>query len=332
MQKTFKYLYNLSRPSAKPGLETITKLAESIGNPQSSYKTIHVAGTNGKGSVCVFLASVLEKAGYKVGLYTSPPLVKFNERIKISGKQISDREIAEHAKFLKLKSGEIGIRPTFFEFTTAMAFLHFAREKVDAAVIETGMGGRLDATNPINPILSVITNIDFDHIKYLGDTKEKIAEEKAGIIKSAPLVTGERNAKILGVFRKVCEGKHTKLITMQNIKTKLIESDLKKQVFEIDGKRFTIGLLGLYQVENACTAYLALSCLKGFFKIPNKAIECGFREAKWSGRLDIISKDPLIIADGTHNIAGLKATYDFVKRLPQRKVLVLGISKDKPYG
>lgn len=298
---------------------------DSLGNPQNAYKTIHVAGTNGKGSVCALIYSVLKESGFKVGLYTSPHLMKFNERIKINGKEISDKEIVEYTKLLKQKSEELGIQPTFFEFTTAMAFLHFAK-KVDIAVIETGMGGRLDATNIINPLVSVITNIDFDHMQILGDTKEKIASEKAGIIKTSPVITGEKDPEIIEIFRKVCDKNNTNLITTENLKSEILESTLEKQVFKINGKKFEIHLLGKYQIENSKTAYLALKTIG----VSDQNIGKGFENVCWPGRLQILSKKPLVIVDGTHNSAGLGATYEFVKKLQNRKVLVLGIAEDKP--
>ena len=198
-------MYSLERFGMKLGLDVITDLLQHLGNPHLQFKSIHVAGTNGKGSTCSFLASILQEAGYKTALYTSPHLVKFNERIKVNGNDISDQYLASLAKKIKKTAEQHKIELTFFEFTTALAFLYFARQKVDIVVVETGMGGRLDATNVLHPLLSVITNISFDHQKHLGDTLEKIAWEKAGIIKKdGIIVTAERNPAVLEVFREEC--------------------------------------------------------------------------------------------------------------------------------
>src|SRR3989344_2116826 len=182
-QSTLDYLYNLERFGIKLGLEAINDLLQLLDNPQNKFRSIHIAGTNGKGSVSAYLAAILSQAGYKVGWYTSPHLIRFNERIRVDGKEIEDEELARLTKSIKDKAGKNNLSPTFFEFTTALAFLYFAEQKVDWAVIEAGMGGRLDATNVLKPEVSVITGISFDNQKYLGDTLEKIAGEKAGIIK-----------------------------------------------------------------------------------------------------------------------------------------------------
>jgi dihydrofolate synthase / folylpolyglutamate synthase len=305
MQETLDYLYNLTRFGMKPGLEIVVPLLEFLGNPQGAFKSIHVAGTNGKGSTCAFISSILREAGYKVGVYTSPHLVNFNERIRINGKEISDEELANYTMLLKDKSEEINLQPTFFEFTTAIAFLHFKNEKVDYAVIETGMGGRLDATNVLTPVVCVITNISFDHTKYLGNTILEIAREKAAIIKENGLVvTAETDVDILHFFDDVCLKKRAKL-------------------FVVGECEFKTNLLGEYQRKNAAMAMKVGELLN----INNKIIEEGLFNTKWSGRLEYISENVLV--DCAHNVAGMKTLRDYVKTLSKRIILIFGTSEDK---
>ena len=299
MQETLDYLYGLTRFGMKLGLEVITKLLNELDNPQFKFKSIHLAGTNGKGSVAAYLNSILQEAGYKVGMYTSPHLVKFNERIKINNQEISDEELVKLTELIKSKQSAA----TFFEFTTALAFLYFAEKKVDFVIAETGMGGRLDATNVLKPEISVITNISFDHQKHLGDSLEEIAYEKACIIKEiSKVVLGEDNFK--EVFEKKCEENNSKLFVAE-------EQEIKTP------------LLGEHQQENANTAVKVAKLLR----IPNETIKLGIENTLWPGRLQYISKNILI--DCAHNVAGIKKLREFVLKLANRKVLVLGMAEDK---
>ena len=299
MQETLDYLYGLTRFGMKLGLEVITKLLNELDNPQFKFKSIHLAGTNGKGSVAAYLNSILQEAGYKVGMYTSPHLVKFNERIKINNQEISDEELIKLTELIKSKESAA----TFFEFTTALAFLYFAEKKVDFVIAETGMGGRLDATNVLKPEISVITNISFDHQKHLGDSLEEIAYEKACIIKEiSKVVLGEDNFK--EVFEKKCEENNSKLFVAE-------EQEIKTP------------LLGEHQQENANTAVKVAKLLR----IPNETIKLGIENTLWPGRLQYISKNILI--DCAHNVAGIKKLREFVLKLANRKVLVLGMAEDK---
>ena len=210
-QDPIEYLYSLQRFGIKLGLERMQKFMKLLSNPHTKFPSIHVTGTNGKGSVCAYLAKVLEEAGYKVGLYTSPHLVKFNERIQINGKQITDTKIAELVEYIKTNVADA--HTTFFEFTTALAFVYFAQENVDIAIIEVGLGGNLDATTVITPLVSVITNISLDHTKILGETNLQIAEKKAGVIKKKiPLVTGEKDPAVLKMFETKCQELATEVI------------------------------------------------------------------------------------------------------------------------
>src|SRR3989338_1387571 len=250
MQSTLDYLYSLERFGIKLGLETTQKMLDVLENPHHTFKSIHVTGTNGKGSTCAFLASILQEAGYKTGLYTSPHLVKFNERIKINGFDIPHQDLLQLISEIKEKCSHLN--PTFFEFTTAMAFLYFARQKVDFAVIEVGMGGRLDATNVIMPEVSIITNIGFDHMKHLGDSKEAIAREKAAIIKEkVPLVTAEQDPLLVSYFEKVCRQKQSPIFLVKDVTIISKQESLSGQSFTVDGGKFSITLLGRHQQTNA---------------------------------------------------------------------------------
>src|SRR3989338_5320207 len=327
-QNILGYMYSLERFGMKLGLDVITDLLQHLGNPHLQFKSIHVAGTNGKGSTCSFLASILQEAGYKTALYTSPHLVKFNERIKVNGNDISDQYLASLAKKIKKTAEQHKIELTFFEFTTALAFLYFARQKVDIVVVETGMGGRLDATNVLHPLLSVITNISFDHQKHLGDTLEKIAVEKAGIIKKEGMVvTAEKNPAVLEVFRKECRKKNAQLFVSEG-DFKIVQRDIFHQAFEFHGLRYDIQMLGEHQIPNALLAILAVELLKEKgIACSSRSIQQGLQKTRWAGRLQFIRKNVLL--DCAHNIAGMEMLQKFVQNLPRRKVLVLGIAEDK---
>ena len=304
MQATLNYLYNLERFGIKLGLEAIMELLELLGNPQNKFKSVHIAGTNGKGSISAYLAAILQEAGYRVGWYTSPHLIKFNERIRVDGKEIGDEELVRLTELIKEKV-EGKIQPTFFEFTTALAFLYFAEQKVDFAVVEVGMGGRLDATNVLQPEVSVITNISFDHQKHLGDTLEKIAGEKAGIIKeNGKVVVGKRDIGLVKLFKEKCEEK-------------------KSTLFLAGKEQIETPLLGRHQQENANTAITAARVLK----IDEKIIKQGIAKTRWPGRLEYISKN--ILMDCAHNVAGMEALREYVWELKNRKVLVLAMAEDK---
>ena len=307
MQPSIDWLYNLTRFGIKPGLDVIRELLDKLENPHHKFKSVQIAGTNGKGSVASFMATALQEAGYKVGLYTSPHLIRFNERIKINSEDIPSEVLIEYIENIKETYSEANLQPTFFEFTTALAFQYFADECVDIAIVETGFGGRLDATSILNPVLGVITNIGLDHTKYLGDTKEQIAWDKCGIIKEGmTVVTGEKDSAILNVIRKEC--KENRLLIAKETKSPPLE----------------ISLLGKHQQDNAKTAYIALRQLN----IPEDAIIQGFKKTTWPGRLQYIR--PNVLVDGAHNLAGIQSLVEYLGTIPRKKVLVLGIAEDKP--
>lgn len=329
-------LYRLRRFGIQLGLTTISRLMKGLGNPQDHYSCIHVAGTNGKGSVAAFVSSILFRAGYKVGLYTSPHLIRFNERIQINGNPISDKDVQGAAEAVQQIYAQ-GEPPTFFECATAMALHHFAAEKVDWAVLETGMGGRYDATNVVRPQACVISNITMEHTEYLGHTLKRIAAEKAGIIKErAGVVTGARQKAALQVIELAARQKDVPLLRMgKEIKVRKSANGL----FTCMGKDHTwpelrVGLLGDHQMTNAALALGALELLmeKGL-ELPDEAIYRGLAETRWSGRLEVVSKDPFVLLDGAHNPSAIKTLKAFLKnRVAYRRlILVLGILKDKAW-
>ncbi|MDY6989452.1 MAG: folylpolyglutamate synthase/dihydrofolate synthase family protein [Thermodesulfobacteriota bacterium] len=329
-------LYRLRRFGIQLGLTTISRLMKGLGNPQDHYSCIHIAGTNGKGSVAAFVSSILFRAGYKVGLYTSPHLIRFNERIQINGNPISDKDVQGAAEAVQRIYTQ-GEPPTFFECATAMALHHFAAEKVDWAVVETGMGGRYDATNVVRPQACVISNISMEHTEYLGHTLKKIAAEKAGIIKeTAGVVTGARQKAALEVMEQAARQKGVPLLRMgKEIKVRKSANGL----FTCKGMTHTwpelkVGLLGDHQMTNAALALSALELLmeKGL-EVPDDAIYRGLAETRWPGRLEVVSRDPFVLLDGAHNPSAIRTLKTFLKNRVAypRLILVLGILKDKAW-
>ncbi|MBI2664221.1 bifunctional folylpolyglutamate synthase/dihydrofolate synthase [Candidatus Woesearchaeota archaeon] len=314
--EVLKYLDKLELFGIKLGLENISRLCEILGNPQDEYKTIHVAGTNGKGSVVAMCSFILKEAGYKAGMYTSPHLQSFRERMQVNGEWISENEVVEVFDEVKAAADKMkaaGMQATYFEFTTAMAFLHFKKRNCDFAVIETGMGGRLDATNIVKPLVAVITNIELEHTQYLGDTKEKIAAEKAGIIKEgSAAVIGEKDAQIQQQLLKICGSR--------NAKATVVEKDYEGR----------ISLLGEHQKRNAAVAAAAITNLgKAGIKISSSDIRNGIEKTKWPGRLEVMQEKPRVILDAAHNPSGALTVADYIKSQKNGIVLVIGISSDK---
>ena len=318
---SYPYLDSLQKFGINLGLERITYLLEKLGNPHLKFKSIHVAGTNGKGSTCAMTASILKEAGYKVGLYTSPHLFDYTERIKINGKDISRQELKEgirrikkEAEAIRRDNKEIG-QPTIFEVLTAVAFWYFAKKKMDYVVAEVGLGGRLDATNVLTPQVSVITNIDLEHTEVLGKTLKKIAGEKAAIIKPGiSVVTAEMKKEALAVITQRAKKNRSLLIGV------IDEQEAMKR-----------NLLGEHQKLNAACAIAAVR-LSGA-KVTKTQVKKGLQKAEWPGRFQIVSKKPLVIVDGAHNPAGAKVFAGTVKKLyPKKKfVLLYGCIKAKDY-
>ena len=329
IQDPIEYLYSLEHFGIKLGLERMERFMHLLDHPHQKYKSIHVAGTNGKGSVCAYLAKILQQAGYKVGLYTSPHLIKFNERIQINGKSISDESLGNIVTYIRDHVADT--ETTFFEFTTALAFQYFAQEGIDIAIVEVGLGGDLDATTVVHPIVSVITNISLEHTQALGSTKLEIAEKKAGVIKEGvPLITAEKDPEILAYFRNVCREKKTELIQISALSFSIIDSTNHMQHFTFNNKKYFISMQGDHQITNAITALVALQEMqeKGI-TIPQKSIEIGLQQTHWPARLDLISQNPKIILDGAHNADATSHIIPYIKNLEKRKVLLLAISKGK---
>mmetsp|Transcript_5328 Transcript_5328/g.3068 ORF Transcript_5328/g.3068 Transcript_5328/m.3068 type:complete len:435 (+) Transcript_5328:2354-3658(+) len=334
-----KSMYSLKRFGIKLGLDLISNILEGLGNPQNNYKCIHVAGSNGKGSIASSLSTILNLAGYKTGLYTSPHLVRFNERICINNSEISDKEVVDSYKAVKkVHYGER--EPTFFEFATAMALYEFGGKKVDWAIIETGMGGRLDATNIINPSLSIISNICIEHKMYLGNTIADIAGEKGGIIKSkAPIITGAKQKNAILVFKKLAKQKNApfyrygKDFRIRRNKTGTFTYfGINNNVLQNMKTR----LYGRHQQDNAAISIAASEILnQNDAKIPIECIKEGLEKNIWRGRLEVVSKSPFIIIDGAHNLAASKNLANFLVKneetVGKKITLIIGILDDKPY-
>ncbi len=316
-------------------LTNTIKLCAALNNPQNSFKTIHVAGTNGKGSTSHMLASVLQSAGYKTGLYTSPHLKSFTERIRINGEEIHEQFVVNFVNQLEPLIQEL--KPSFFEITVAMAFQYFANEQVDVAVIEVGMGGRLDSTNVITPEVSVITNIGYDHAEFLGDTLELIAIEKAGIIKSSvPVVISERQESLLPVFEKIVQEKNSplyfgdvyKATRKNNRYTVYHETDIFLDAIDIP-------LLGNYQLKNIPGVLMVLDALRNHgFEISKNQIRHGLEnviaQTRLKGRWQILSENPWVICDTGHNMEGIQIVVDQLIAMPHQQLhVVMGVVKDK---
>ncbi|MEO6837441.1 MAG: folylpolyglutamate synthase/dihydrofolate synthase family protein [Ginsengibacter sp.] len=346
-EESIHYLYNklpmFSRSGAKAykaDLKNTISLCNYLNNPQNKIKTFHIAGTNGKGSVSHILAAIFQENGYKTGLYTSPHLKDFRERIKINGEMISESFIIDFVE--KTKSISEQIKPSFFELTFVMALDYFVHEKVDVAVIETGLGGRLDSTNVITPLLSIITNISFDHKDILGDTLEKIAYEKAGIIKRGiPVVIGESISETKIIFENKAQETKSEIFFAEN-ENEIISSDYKLSHLDIvvlnkekeEKSNYRLDLNGLYQEKNIITALTAVELLKNQFNLKDEQIKSALSQVKkltgLHGRWEVIRQSPTVVLDVAHNEDGIK---QMVNQLYQSKYkdlhIIFGMVKDK---
>lgn len=332
-----KYLEQLRLVGSRFGTDCEKELLSLLGNPQDKLRFIHVAGTNGKGSFCSMMSSVLQKQGYKVGLYTSPYIVVFNDRIRVNGLPIAEDDINDLFLRVRQKADTMKTPPSSFDFITAAAFLWFYETKCDIVVLEVGLGGRYDSTNVIkNCLLSVITGIAFDHTEILGDTIEKIAWEKAGIIKeSCPALYGGNDEKALAVIEKECEEKHSELTVKNPDLLKILSTTLDGTEFEFDGKEYFIRLLGLYQPANAATVLAAIDVLrKHGFEISETAVKDGLSSAVWQARFEKIADEPVVLYDGGHNPQGVRTAVESVRAyFGDKKInLLVGILADKAHG
>jgi dihydrofolate synthase/folylpolyglutamate synthase len=340
IDKTLVELFDLHKFAIKLGLENISKLSGFFKNPHLSYPTIHLAGTNGKGSTAIILQNILMQHGLRVGLFTSPHLVNFNERIRINNKLIDNKFITDFWK--DIKELVLGLKATFFDTTTCMAFEYFRQNNVDLAIFETGLGGRLDSTNIINPDAAVITPIDYDHHKQLGSTLIQIASEKAGIIKNnCPVFLSNQKEEINIYFDTRFKLKSIKCMKDQ-IDKLIIETYLDKTILGFYDKlrnnhynNLELSLLGSYQAENACLAYMAGSYYLEKIKInfDEDLFKKALFSVSWPGRIQKISNNPDIYVDVSHNISGINSTLDFIKtRFKKSKLkLLIGLLEDKDY-
>lgn len=335
--EALEYIHGVSWTFCKPGLERISELCEKLSHPEKKLKFIHVAGTNGKGSFCSMLDSVLRQAGYRVGLYTSPYIKVFNERMRVDGCNISDDVLADITTRVRPIADSMTDKPTEFELITAIAFQYFYESKCDVVVLEAGMGGRLDSTNVIDTsILSVITGIALDHTDYLGDTVQKIAKEKAGIIKrGVPVLYGGKDADALKVIEDSAKEKKSNIYTTSHKDILNIKASLEETLFDYKSrKNISVKLLGMYQPENAASVIEAVDILNSLgYEISDDALRRGLSSAKWPARFEIIKNHPLVIFDGAHNPQGISSAVESIKKyFPEEKVCVFtGVLKDKDY-
>ncbi|MBR1914319.1 MAG: bifunctional folylpolyglutamate synthase/dihydrofolate synthase [Lachnospiraceae bacterium] len=338
-EEAVSYIKETAAFGSKLGLDNIRCLMSFLGDPQEELRYIHIAGTNGKGSVAAYIASALKASGYRVGIYTSPELLRFSERIRINDVEISEEDIARYATDVRKAADEMISRsmgtPTEFELVMAMAFCYFRDKRTDAVILEVGMGGRLDATNVISSsLLTVITKISCDHMQYLGDTPAAIAGEKAAIIKpGGRVIVYPPTQDVLTVYEDECEKKEASLYVSG--RADRISSELTEgQCFRLQGREYITSMPGIYEIDNAALAIQALELLRDDLpKITDDTVYEGIAGAVWPGRFEVLSKEPLIIADGAHNADGAKALTACLKEyFGDRKVrLCVGILKDKQY-
>lgn len=346
--ETIDYLFQMQSHGVRPGLARITSLLSLFNHPEQSFKSIHIAGTNGKGSTASMVATVLQESKYQVGLYTSPHILDFSERIQINGRPISQKDVVRLTDCLREKletrTPRLAKKISFFEFTTGLAFIYFAEKKVDFAVVEVGLGGKYDATNLLRPLVSSITNIDLDHEQYLGSTISEVASEKAGIIKEAvPVVSSASQPEVISIIKEVARLKKAPLLELGGKKSaslfslpnsKTLAEPLKVHYSGIKEYFIELPLLGKHQVENTATTMGILESLQeqGLHISESDIIE-GFKKVRLAGRLEIIQKDPLILLDGAHNPAGTRALGAFLNEIdPEHQGkhwLISGIMKDK---
>lgn len=336
-EEAIRYIGSVSWRGSRPGLARTQELLARMGHPEEKLKFVHIAGTNGKGSTAAMLAAVLQQAGYRTGLYTSPYLERFHERMQVDGVPISDEELGAVTRDIAPLAEAMEDHPTEFELVTCVALGWFLRRECDIVVLETGLGGRLDSTNAIPaPEACVITNIGLDHTRELGDTLVKIAGEKAGIIKpGAPVVLYQQEPEVEEVFRRVCQIQGAGLSTADFTQIQVKRDTLEGQEFDCGPwKGVKISLLGEHQRRNAAVVLDTVGVLRGRgWRIPDRAVYQGLAQARWPGRFEVLCRRPVFIADGGHNpqcAAALKANLEAY--FPGRKItFLLGVLADKDY-
>ena len=337
MEELLAFLQSVSWLGSRPGLERITELLARLGNPERELKYVHVAGTNGKGSTCAMLSSILAEAGYRTGLYISPHLVRYNERMTINGVEITDEALCAVARRVKTCVDAMDDKPTEFELITAMALLYFQQQKCDIVVLEVGLGGRLDATNVIPaPEAAVITNLGLEHTEILGDTLEQIAAEKGGIIKGGcTAVSYDSAPEALAVLQDICRERAVPLTCVDMSRLRLLSRDLTGQRFTwADSGELLLPLLGEHQLHNAALALETVDALRRRgWDISGEAVRRGLTNARWPARFEVLSHEPLTILDGGHNPQCVNALADAIStHLPGQKVtFLMGVLADKDY-
>ncbi|MBQ9415938.1 MAG: bifunctional folylpolyglutamate synthase/dihydrofolate synthase [Clostridia bacterium] len=334
---TLAYIHAHPRLSGEPTLARITALLDKLGNPQKELRIVHVAGTNGKGSVCAMLASVLQACGLRTGLYISPFMLRFNERICLDGEPISDRDLVDLFNRVRPFAGQVGPLSEF-ELITAAAFLYFKEQKTDVVVLETGLGGRFDPTNATERVeLSVITGVDLDHTRVLGDTVEQIAREKAGIIKpSCPVLYGGENESVWQIVRQTAESVSSPAYRTNPDELRVLDFSVHGTVlaWKKETEPLRLSLLGRYQVQNAATVLCALERLKeAGWPVTGQGIRKGLEAVRWPGRFECLERSVPLFFDGAHNPQGIRAALDSIEvYFPGRKVdLLTSVMKDKDY-
>lgn len=334
------YIDQAQRYGSVLGLDNMQEMLNRLGNPQDDLRFIHVAGTNGKGSVLAYIATVLRAAGYRVGRYVSPPIYTYLERMEINGAAVSEEAFAEHltavADVIDTMTEEGLPHPTPFEIETAVAFLYFKAENCDIVALETGLGGLLDATNLITTTeLAVITSISMDHMAFLGNTLRDIAKNKAGIIKpGCRVVTAKQKRDAMDVVESTCRRCGVPMYVADSSEAHVKKSGYAGQTFEYHGETYEIQMAGLYQIENAVTALQALEVLQGLgFDLSEEQIHQGMYQTQWGGRFTVIAKEPIFIIDGAHNPdAAIKLEESVQEYFPDKNIYyIMGVFKDKEY-
>lgn len=341
-EEAMAYIHSVNWLGSRPGLERITVLCEKLGHPEKDLRFIHVGGTNGKGSFCCMLSNILTAAGYRTGLYTSPYIERFNERMQIDGESIPDAELAALTAEVKAAADTMDDPPTEFELITALAFLYYRNNRCDYVVLEVGLGGRLDSTNIIGtPTLAVITGIDFDHTAILGDTSAAIAGEKAGILKPAcPVLFGEGDAEAEAVIR--AKAAETGGAYHRTDYTRITDVRLAPDATTFSFGAFrdvTLHMLGLYQLKNAANVLTAVEILRDAgLVLPKEAVYAGIKNARWPARFEKLMTEPLVFYDGAHNPQGIRGAVENIKTYLSpvtqdgKVVLCMGVLKDKDFA
>ena len=344
-EEAMNFIQNTNKFGSVLGLDNIRELLERLGNPQDQLRVVHIAGTNGKGSTLAFLAGIFRESGYRAGRYVSPASFSYEERFRINEENISKKDLCFYMEKIKNVAEEMvkdGLsHPTMFEIETALSFLYFLDKKVDVVLLETGMGGRLDATNVVKkPIATVIALIGMDHMQFLGDTLEKIASEKAGIIKEGcPVISYDNTKEVNEVIKNKAKQMHAKVTFVNSAGIRVLQESLNGESFSYrssDGRwyeKIEIPLLGRHQINNAALALETLNVIKNYYCISDFQTEDGMRKTIWRGRIEILEREPMVICDGAHNPDGAKSLLSFLQNnfTNQRLIYIMGVLSDKDY-